>query len=144
MGVGLLECFSVAWILFGCFFCSSNLLEGVVMVLLRCCCFSRLINQSSSKEKAALIDAQRKLKDFMKRTKATIHSLECKLEELRYETCFGKAKRKCLKVMFFSWISGFSEVYSHKIAYLFMPLVLPTAFALWALLLAMLGLFRFF
>ncbi|CAK9006494.1 Probable voltage-dependent N-type calcium channel subunit alpha-1B (DOE-4) (Voltage-gated calcium channel subunit alpha Cav2.2) [Durusdinium trenchii] len=36
-------------------------------------------------EKATLVDAQRKLKDFIKKTKATIHALETKLEELRHD-----------------------------------------------------------
>eukprot|EP00435_Cladocopium_sp_Y103_P047429 s103_g13.t3 len=36
-------------------------------------------------EKATLIDAQRKLKDFIKKTRAAITSLEGKLEELRYD-----------------------------------------------------------
>lgn len=36
-------------------------------------------------EKATLIDAQRKLKEFIKKTKATIHALESKLDELRHD-----------------------------------------------------------
>ncbi|CAJ1401656.1 unnamed protein product [Effrenium voratum] len=36
-------------------------------------------------EKAALVDAQRKLKDFIKKTKATIAALESKLEEVRHD-----------------------------------------------------------
>ena len=36
-------------------------------------------------EKATIVDAQRKLKDFMKRTRATIQTLEAKLDELRHD-----------------------------------------------------------
>ena len=36
-------------------------------------------------EKATLIDGQRKLKDFIKKTKATISALESKLDELRHD-----------------------------------------------------------